>query len=201
MTQLLRQSSTASIKLGPFVDKDDGVTEMTAISLTYVQLAKNGAAFATRGSTVAASHDADGEYDIPLSATDTGTLGRLKVKAYDPATHLPVWDTYHVVPAEVYDTVILGTDNLTVDLSTGAADTVNTQVSDVLKTDPIAELSTDPGTTPTFEDALMLMYMALRNKNTASGSLRTIANNAGATVLTATIVDSGSIFTKNKFTT
>lgn len=76
---------------------------------------------------------------------------------------------------------------------------VNTEVSDVLKTDTIAELTADPGATPTFEDALMLLYMALRNKRDTTASADEIHNNAGTVLLTATLSDDATTFTKGKY--
>jgi hypothetical protein len=50
------------------------------------------------------------------------------------------------------------------ELAAQAKADVNAEVSDVLKVDTISELGVGiPATTPTFEDALMLLYMALRN--------------------------------------
>ena len=66
-------------------------------------------------------------------------------------------------------------------------------------TGALAELAADPGTTPTLSGAMMLLYMALRNEGTSTSSARTIKNNAGATVLTATLADNGTTFTKGKF--
>jgi len=63
----------------------------------------------------------------------------------------------------------------------------------------LAELTGDPGASPAVKEAVMLAYMALRNKETASAAVgRTIANNAGDTILTSTISDNGSLMTKNK---
>lgn len=62
----------------------------------------------------------------------------------------------------------------------------------------IAELTTDPGATPTFKKLLMLLYMHLRNAGTATASARTVKNNAGTTVLTATMSDNGTTFDQGK---
>jgi len=87
----LRQSTAATAQIGPFLDVTSGATAETAISNPGIELSKNGAAFASRNSTATATHDAEGWYRCELNATDTGTLGRLQLKAYDSTTHLPVW--------------------------------------------------------------------------------------------------------------
>ena len=83
-------------------------------------------------------------------------------------------------------------------LGTTAKANVNTEVADVLKTDTISELSGDPGATPTIEDALMLLYMALRNANTATATARKIMNNAGTAILTGTMSDDSTTFDQGK---
>lgn len=110
----LRQSTTTTVKLGPFLDKSDGVTEETGLSPT-VKLTKNGGTIADRSSGTAITHDTLGWYSVELNATDTNTLGRLRVLVHAAATHLPVWENYMVLPAAVYDSLILGTDLLPVD--------------------------------------------------------------------------------------
>lgn len=110
---LLRQSTAVTIQLGPFLDPSDGVTEETGLT-PAVELSKAGATFAARGSSDSIAHDAEGWYRVPLSATDTGTLGRLALKCHDSASHLPVWAEFTVVPAAVYDALVAGTDPLQV---------------------------------------------------------------------------------------
>lgn len=119
MTQWLKQSTTVTLKVGPFLDKTDGVTEETAIT-PVVEVAKNGGAFGARSSATAIAHDAEGWFDVELNTTDTNTLGRLVIKAHDNATHLPVWHEFLVVPANVWDSLIGGGDTLDVTVTTNS---------------------------------------------------------------------------------
>ena len=115
MAILLKQSTTITIQLGPALDSTDGVTEEVALS-PVVQISKDGGAFADRNSATAIAHDQNGWYRVELNTTDTNTLGRLTVKFNDQATHLPVWEPYMVVPANVFDALILGSDKLEIDV-------------------------------------------------------------------------------------
>lgn len=108
---LLKQSTTITLKLGPFLDKTDGVSEETGLT-PAVEVSKNGAAFAARNSATGVSHDAEGWYEVELDSTDTNTLGRLQVKAQSSTVHLPVWHEFTVVVANTYDSLISGTDTL-----------------------------------------------------------------------------------------
>src|SRR3990172_12294820 len=114
MAAFLKQSTTVTIRLGPFLDKADGVTEKTAIT-PVVEISKNHGAFAARNSATAIAHDSNGWFVVELNATDTGTLGPLVAKSDDAATHLPVWRELLVVPTNVYDSLVAGSANFAVD--------------------------------------------------------------------------------------
>ena len=117
MSGFVKQSTDVIIKAG-FFDATDAVTaeEGLTISQADIQISKNGAAFAqTSEGSPATTHDADGYYPIPLTATDTGTLGRIQVKVYEAGALRWEWEAM-VVPANAYDSLVLGTDYLQVDV-------------------------------------------------------------------------------------
>ena len=67
---------------------------------------------------------------------------------------------------------------------------VNTEVSDVLKTDTIAELSNGAqAVTPTFETAIMLMYMALRSQLDIDASFKEIHTSSGTLIAKKALTD------------
>ena len=115
MTRAAKQSTTITLKMGPFVDKTDGVTPKTALS-PAVKVSKNGGVLAARNSATAITHDADGYYAVELNATDTNTLGSLQAVATDSANHLPVYHELMVHPANIWDSLIGGTDLIQSDL-------------------------------------------------------------------------------------
>lgn len=122
MTQWLKQSTATTVKMGPFVDSGDGTTAETGLTIQKadVRLSKNGgnyaAANADQGTSDAgAAHDELGDYDISLDATDTNTLGRLRVIIKESGA-LAVWADFMVVPANVWDS-LFGADKLQVDVT------------------------------------------------------------------------------------
>jgi len=121
----LKQSTAVTIRIGPFLDRTDGVTEETGLSLaaTDVQISKNWGAFANKNSATAPTHDSDGWYTVALNTTDTATLGPLVVKVQDNTTHLPVRESFTVVPANTYDSLIGNSDALSVDVTRISGDT------------------------------------------------------------------------------
>ena len=115
MAQLLKQSTAFTFRIGPFVDSTDGVTAETALTIAQadMQISKNGGAFAQTSAAPTTTHDSDGWYQCPLTATDTNTLGHLTIQI-TMAGALPVWKDFMVVPANVYESMVAGSEWLEV---------------------------------------------------------------------------------------
>ena len=113
----LKQSTAATVKIGPFVDDSDGNTAETGLTLSQadVRLSKNGGNMAQKNESSACTHDELGYYDCDLDTTDTGTLGRLKLMVHESGA-LPVWHEFMVVPANIYDSLVSGSDYLQADV-------------------------------------------------------------------------------------
>lgn len=114
--KLLKQSTAVTVKVGPFLDATDGVTAETALTLSQSDciLFKNNGAGAQKNDTSSATHDTGGVYGVPFNTTDTGTLGPLKLLINESGA-LPVWDEWMVVNANVFDSLVAGSDKLQVD--------------------------------------------------------------------------------------
>lgn len=125
MARLLKVSTAFTFRIGPFLDATDGVTAETALSIAQadIQISKNGGAFAQTSASPTTTHDADGWYQCPLTSTDTNTLGPLTVQIAMSGA-LPVWEHFMVVPANVYDSLVGGSDNLQVDTTQFAGQTI-----------------------------------------------------------------------------
>ncbi len=69
---------------------------------------------------------------------------------------------------------------------------VNTEVADVMKADTIAEMAQQaPPTNPTFEEAVMYLYMALVHKVDITATLKEFHNDAGTVIWKKTLSDDG----------
>ena len=110
----LKQSIAITLRIGPFLDSIDGNTQETALTIAQadVVLSKAGGLFAAKSDVTSCTHDSKGNYACPLDATDTGTLGMLKLHVH-VAGALAVWHTFMVVPAQVWDS-LFGADKLDV---------------------------------------------------------------------------------------
>lgn len=134
MTEWLKKSTAVTIKLGPFLGDTDAKTAETGLTIQKadVRLSANGAnmgaANADQGAGDAgADHDELGYYDISLDTTDTTNLGRLQVMVHK-AGALPVWATYMVVPANVWDSMF-GADYLQTDMTQVSGGTVAAHIT------------------------------------------------------------------------
>jgi len=136
----LKQSTAATITLGPFVDSTDGATAETGLTLSQadVRLSKNGSAFAQKNDANSCTHQENGNYTCALSASDTNTLGLLRV-AVAEAGALPVWRDFVVLPANVYDSLVLGADRLDVDAAQVTANAITATAIDATAAAELAD--------------------------------------------------------------
>lgn len=140
----LKQSTARTLKLGPFVDETDFITDKTDLTIAQanIRLSKNGGDFGTTDDTApSSSHDENAFYNIPLTTGDTDTLGILDVNI-DVTGCLKVWATYQVVSANVYDSLIVtNSDYLQVDTVQIHSNDASSQLAaDILQSDDFKAL-------------------------------------------------------------
>ena len=115
--RLLKQSTATTLRLGPFLDETDGKTAETALTISQSDVLlwkEGGTTAAQKNESTSATHRENGYYTCPLNTTDTNTLGALSVSVSESGA-LPIRQDYTVVPANVYDALVLGTVFLYVD--------------------------------------------------------------------------------------
>jgi hypothetical protein len=161
MSLILLQSTAVVISFGPFLDKTDGVTlEVGLVSAidhatTGIFLSKNGGALTIRHATITAStYDAYGNYRVTLDATDTNTVGTLRVQFSEAATCLPVWQDFMVVVPSSYNLQVLSPAAVIQDAvwDADASDHVTANSTGLALGVPISGTA-DSGTTTTMVDA------------------------------------------------
>jgi len=89
-----------------------------------------------------------------------------------------------------------------VDANVVSASNVSANIEQVGGASTLPELTAvaDAPAAPTLAQALMLLYMWLRNNTQSTSTERRILNDAGAEVLDATMADDGTTFTQGKLT-
>jgi hypothetical protein len=123
--ECLRQGTAVDVSFGPFAAKGNGVTVpptaaiITSIdhATTGIMLEKAGGAQTIRHQAVTPStYSGHGFFKVRLDATDVNTLGGLMMIHSEPATYLPVWRAFMVMPAQVWDS-LFGSDKLDVNVA------------------------------------------------------------------------------------
>lgn len=76
---------------------------------------------------------------------------------------------------------------------------VATEISDALRVDTLPELGIGtPAATPTVSQALMLLYMALRDRMDTTATAIKLYNDAGQVIAQAALTDDGTTFTRSE---
>lgn len=218
----LKQSTSVDLPIGPFLDSTDGITAETALTITQpdIRLKKNGGAWAQKNASQTLSHEENGYYEVTLDATDTNTLGCLRLAVHESGA-LPVWEEFMVMPANVWD-AMFGTDKLQVDvaefgnaagtfasgrpevkadsLGTTAKADVNAEVLDVLNVDTFTQPSAAPAATTTLRAMIGWLFTLQRNENRQTSGLRSVRNDANsANIATAVVSDDGTTAKREKW--
>lgn len=125
----LRTNTATRVTVGPFIGTD-GLTPKTSLTVTNCKLTMsvddggvptlvldtNPTASGGSNDMVHITGDDAGFYDLELAAANVNYVGRAILSLQDSANHAPVFHEFMILPAKVYDSLMLGTDNLEVDL-------------------------------------------------------------------------------------
>lgn len=137
----IRQGATHKVVVGPFVDKDDGLTPETGITLSGADEAEailhdNGTVVDISGYTWAAITTADGYYHLTLQSGISGTVGHLTIVVNDDSVCLPVRMDFTVLEEAAYDLMYAsGATGVPSDMATATALTTVDTVVDGIQTD------------------------------------------------------------------
>lgn len=196
--QVLKQSTEVKVVIGPFVDKTDGLTPETGITLAAAdeaEVIKHNTDSVTdiSGGTMAAIVNCDGWYVLTMTTAYTDTLGMLTVVIQDDSECLPIHARFMVSPANVWDSMY-GSDKLDVNVAemtagiiTAAAIATDAIDADALKTDAVTEivlaiLKTDwTGITGEADRCLLNAMRFLRNKWSITGTTLTVTKEDDST--------------------
>lgn len=209
MPRYLKTNTAVRIVVGPFLDCTDGVTPELALTVTactaeIMHEHDDGSAPTRAAITLTASggsndmvhvhaSDVGGYYDLELAQADVNFLGRAKFCITDSDVHLPVFEDWLVVPANVFD-ALMGTDLLDISMtqilgtllteSAGAGKLAGALVK-------LLNVVTPTGTVNSLPDAVA----------GAANGLLISGSNAGTTTLGALTVTSGITGTLSTVTT
>jgi len=118
VAQWVRQNSAVKLMIGPAVATNGiaAVLTLKASTVTKLAIRKHGATVVVSVTGANMTHVDAGHYYVPLTSLHTNVLGhfRLYCRASGTVKSLPMWQDAHVVAANVYDSLVSGTDRLDV---------------------------------------------------------------------------------------
>lgn len=137
-----------------------------------------------------------GSYTAQIdSLSAQGNPGKVRIRIHN--TGVVGNPTVEVLEGHVVSDVLVGTDIFPSTLATPA--NVSTQMTNVLNTTfEMDELTETPPARPTIRQALMLLYMALRNRSKSTADRFFLHNDANEIIMESTLVRSESEFTRDK---
>lgn len=235
MAQWLRQSTAVNVMIGPALGTGGLaiVTTLKASTVTALKIRKHTATVVVSATGANMFHVSDGHYYVPMTTTHTNTLGhlRLYVRATGTVKALPMWQDFHVVPANVFDSLVSGTARLnTITVSGVWNATTRTLTSGLVMWSvaartltsagnvwtagartltsganvwaaAITEVTGVPAASPVASKALGFVYVATRNKRITTATGDKVHNSASSVIAKATLTASTTIFTKAKYVT
>ena len=159
-----KQSTAATLIIGPILDSAGA--EYTSAVIGDLSISKNGGTLTALASAATLTHIANGQYTLVMTTGNLDTLGRAQITCNKSTYQMPAVNLM-VVPANVFDSMILGTDVLASALSTTSLDAIlSRNVSNVETTMP--------------EHCLGTIILAML-EHSISGSTLTIKGTDGST--------------------
>ena len=109
-----KQSTAATLIVGPVLDSTGA--EYTSAVIGDLSISKNGGTLTALASAATLTHIANGQYTLVMTTGNLDTLGRLQITCNKSTYQMPPIGLL-VVPAMVFDSLVLGTDVLQSDVT------------------------------------------------------------------------------------
>ncbi len=175
-----KQSTAATLIVGPILDSAGA--EYTGAVIGDLSISKNGGTLTALASAATLTHIANGQYTLVLTTGNLDTLGRLQITCNKSTYQMPPIGLV-VVPAMVFDSMVLGTDVLQGDTVQIGGDTQSaTDLKD------FADAGYDPATNK-------VQGVVLVDTTTANSDMRGTDNAALAATALSTATWTGTLAT------
>jgi hypothetical protein len=109
-----KQSTAATLIVGPILDSAGA--EYTSAVIGDLSISKNGGTLTALSAAATLNHIANGQYTLVMTTGNLDTLGRLQITCNKSTYQMPPIGLV-VVPAMVFDSMVLGTDVLQGDVT------------------------------------------------------------------------------------
>ena len=109
-----KQSTAATLIVGPILDSTGA--EYTSAVIGDLSISKNGGTLTALAAAATLTHIANGQYTLVMTTGNLDTLGRLQITCNKSTYQMPPIGL-NIVPAMVFDSMVLGTDVLQSDVT------------------------------------------------------------------------------------
>jgi len=109
-----KQSTAATLIVGPILDSAGA--EYTSAVIGDLSISKNGGTLTALAAAATLTHIANGQYTLVMTTGNLDTLGRLQITCNKSTYQMPPIGL-NIVPAMVFDSMVLGTDVLQGDVT------------------------------------------------------------------------------------
>ena len=109
-----KQSTAATLIVGPILDSTGA--EYTSAVIGDLSISKNGGTLTALAAAATLTHIANGQYTLVMTTGNLDTLGRAQITCNKSTYQMPTVGLL-VVPAMVFDSLVLGTDVLQSDVT------------------------------------------------------------------------------------
>ena len=109
-----KQSTAATLIVGPILDSTGA--EYTGAVIGDLSISKNGGTLTALAAAATLTHIANGQYTLVMTTGNLDTLGRAQITCNKSTYQMPPTGLV-VVPAMVFDSLVLGTDVLQSDVT------------------------------------------------------------------------------------
>ena len=108
-----KQSTAATLIVGPILDSAGA--EYSSAVIGDLSISKNGGTLTAMAAAATLTHIANGQYTLVMTTGNLDTLGRLQITCNKSTYQMPPVGL-NIVPAMVFDSMVLGTDVLQSDV-------------------------------------------------------------------------------------
>ena len=180
-----KQSTAATLIVGPILDSTGA--EYTSAVIGDLSHSKNGGTLTALASAATLTHIANGQYTLVMTTGNLDTLGRLQITCNKSTYQMPPIGLV-VVPAMVFDSMVLGTDVLQSDVTQfgGAAGTFAAGI-------PTAEL--DSTATAALVDLIWDEPLTGATHNVATSSGKRLRQTTAFQQIDSTVIDASATTT------
>ena len=177
-----KQSTAATLIVGPILDSTGA--EFTTAVIGDLSISKNGGTLTAMASAATLTHIANGQYTLVTTTGNLDTLGMAQITCNKSTYQMPTVNLM-VVPANVFDSMVLGTDALDVSAIQFAGQTITAAAGVTVPSSIASPTNITAGTITTVTSVTNGVTVSTNNDKTGY-TASTVSDKTGYSLLATT---------------